>query len=89
MNWEAALSAALAASVSLNIGLLIRDSQLGKLREWITEQMKIDRHNLRNDLLVNTMQIADLHGDLSQLIALKHPELLGRLPRPLLNPDNR
>lgn len=87
MNWEAALSAALAASVSLNVGLLVRDSQLSKLKEWITEQMKQDRHNLRNDLLVNTMQIADLHGDFAQLVALKHPELLGRLPRPLLNPE--
>lgn len=89
MSFEAILSAALAASVSLNIGLLIRDSQLSKLREWITEEMRKDRHNLRNDLLVNTMQIADLHGDFAQLVALKHPELLGRLPRPLLNPDNR
>ncbi len=98
MNWEAVLSASLAASVSLNIGLIIRDSQLSKLKEWITgemnkdrtavvEAMRKDRHDMRNEMLANTVQIADLHSDVAQLVALKHPALVGKLPRPLM--DNK
>lgn len=71
------MSAVLGVSVTLNIALLLRSSEMGKLRG----EMRKDRHDLRNETEAVGLQTSALHQDFAQLIALKHPELVGTLPR--------
>ena len=47
MTWEAAISAALSASVALNIGLILRAKGLAELRNEVEKARTADRHRAR------------------------------------------
>lgn len=64
------MAAVLGVSVTLNVGLFMRSTELATLRlDLVSEMRKARAHH------------DALHQDVAQLVALKHPELVGTLPR--------